>query len=159
MQATNVQSATSESSHSTPLQKENSTLQAVNQHMISHNKTLIANDSKTPFEYDELNIDDLVEQVDPQLWDTICTLTKSKAENRNTSMVTDPHSGVHYIKKVRRFFLLCMMMFCIDDRCSMPMHTLVTDMVDSQGGSAGIFLSRVTKEILKPGQFFGSVSI
>ena len=27
-------------------------------------------------------------------------------------------------------------MFCIDDRCSFPLHTLVTDLVDSQGGSA-----------------------
>ena len=37
------------------------------------------------------------------------------------------------------------MMFCIDDRCSMPMHTLVPDMVDSQGGYALLmkFLNRL----------------
>ena len=27
-------------------------------------------------------------------------------------------------------------MFCTDDRCSVPMHTLLTDTIDSQGGSA-----------------------
>ena len=27
-------------------------------------------------------------------------------------------------------------MYCADDRCSLPLHTLITDIVDSQGGSA-----------------------
>ena len=113
--------------------------------MIGHIKTFLAKDSKTPFEYDKLNIDELVQHVDPQLWDAVCALTKSKAENRNTSKATDPLSVEHHIQKVCRFFLLCMMMFCIDDRCSMPMHTLATDMADSQGRSALLvkFLNRL----------------
>ena len=30
---------------------------------------------------------------------------------------------------------LCAIMFITNDRCSMPMHILMTDLVDSQGGS------------------------
>ena len=39
-------------------------------------------------------------------------------------------------KQIRRFFLLCMILFNADDRCSLPLHTLLTDMIDSQGGTA-----------------------
>ena len=28
------------------------------------------------------------------------------------------------------------MMFCVDDRCSMPMHILIADLIESQGGTA-----------------------
>ena len=59
----------------------------------------------------------------------------SQRESRGTSAVTDPTSSAHHWKKVRRLFLLCTMLFCTDDRCSMPMHILVTDLIESQGGS------------------------
>ena len=45
-------------------------------------------------------------------------------------------SPAHHLKPMRQFFLLCMMMFCTDDPCSMSMYTLITDIVDSPGDSA-----------------------
>ena len=39
------------------------------------------------------------------------------------------------MKRVRRLFLACYILFCINDRCSMPLHTLLTDTIESQGGS------------------------
>ena len=40
--------------------------------------------------------------------------------------------------KVRRYILLCCLMFTIDSRCSSPLHTLMTDVVDSLGGTANL---------------------
>ena len=39
------------------------------------------------------------------------------------------------MKRVRRLFLVCSILFCTNDRCSMPLHTLLTDTIESQGGS------------------------
>ena len=36
---------------------------------------------------------------------------------------------------MRLFFLYCPLLFCTDDRCSVPFHVLITDTVESQGGS------------------------
>ena len=96
----------------------------------------LAQDAHSPFEHDEVNFDDLITQIDPELWSIVCTLTKSKSENRGTSKVTDPLSPAYHVKRIRRLFLICTILFCTDDRCSMPLHTLLTDTVESQGGSA-----------------------
>ena len=96
----------------------------------------LAQDAHSPFEHDEVNFDDLITQIDPELWNIVCTLTKSKSENRGTSKVTDPLSPAYHVKRIRRLFLICIILFCTDDRCSMPLHTLLTDTVESQGGSA-----------------------
>ena len=66
----------------------------------------------------------------------MCILTQSNSEIRGTSKVNDHQSTAHHVKKVQRFFLLCAILFCTDDRCSIPMHTLMTDLVESQGGSS-----------------------
>ena len=50
--------------------------------------------------------------------------------------MTNPSSSVYHVKRVRSFFLHCTILFCKDDRCSMPLHTLMTDVVESKGGSA-----------------------
>ena len=96
---------------------------------------MLAQDSKIPFEYDELDIDKLVAEMNQTLWKSICILIQSESERRGTSKATDPSTAAYHIKKIRRFFLLCNVLFCTDDRCSFPLHTLVTDVVESQGGS------------------------
>ena len=98
--------------------------------------TFLAKDSHSPFEHDELNFDNIIEQIHPKLWNAICLLTRSTSERRGTSKVTDPQSIAYHTKRARRLFLLCTILFCTDDRCSMPLHTLLTDTVESQGGSA-----------------------
>ena len=87
-------------------------------------------------DYDELNVDEQITKVDPYLWNALCSITRSKSEICGRSKVDDPLSQVHHLKRIRCFFLLCVIMFITDDRCSMPMHTLLTDMVESQGGSS-----------------------
>ena len=52
-------------------------------------------------------------------------------------------------------------MFCTDDRCSFPLHTLVTDLVDSQGGSALLIkiLNRLGVYVHHPTHFTAIFSI
>ena len=54
-----------------------------------------------------------------------------------------------HVKNVWRFFCLCMLMFCTDDRCYLPMHNLITDMVESCGGS-----TLLVKILNRTGVFF-----
>ena len=106
-------------------------LDCINQLILSQIRTFLAKDAQAPFEYDEVNFDNFIKQINPQLWNAICVLTRSASELKGTSKVTDPSSSAYHVKRVHRFFLLC-----TDDRCSMPLHTLMTDVVESQGGSA-----------------------
>ena len=82
-------------------------------------------------DYDELNVDEQIHNYD----DRYRCMTRFKSEIHGTSKVEDPTSQAHHNKKIRCFFLLSVIMFITDDRCSMPMHTLMTNFVDSQGGS------------------------
>ena len=120
----------------TPIPENFKVLDTLNHSIHSQINSMLAQDSKIPFEYDELDIDKLVAEMNQTLWKSICILTQSESERRGTSKATDPSTAAYHIKKIRCFFLLCNVLFCTDDRCSFPLHTLVTDVVESQGGSA-----------------------
>ena len=104
--------------------------------MHSQIRALLTKSTTSPFEYDDNDIDKLIAETDEKLWEAVCLLTRSVSERRGKSKASDPTSTSYHTKKVRRYFLLCALLFCTDDRCSLPLHTLVTDVVDSQGGSA-----------------------
>ena len=82
-----------------------------------------------------MDINKLVSDMDPTLWSFISSLTRSISERRGTAKVSDPTTPTHHIKKVHRFFSLCVLLFCTDDRCYLPLHNLITDVVESLGGS------------------------
>ena len=107
-------------------------LDTLNLAIHSQINSLLAQDAKTPFEYDELDIDKFIQNMNQTLWNAICILTQSTSERQGLSKVTEPLTSSYHIKKVRCFFSLCNLMFCTDDRCSFPLHTLGTDVVDSQ---------------------------
>ncbi len=112
-------------------------LDDLNQRVHGTIHTLLSREHESPFDHDQLDIDKSIQAVDPQVWSAISVLTRSVSERRRTSKAAfDPNSTAYQTKKTRRFFLLCALLFCTDDRCSVPLHTLVTDTVDSQGGSA-----------------------
>lgn len=82
-----------------------------------------------------MDIDTLVSEMDPQIWSFITQLTMSTSECRGSSKAGDVTSETYHIKKVRRFYIICVIMFTIDDRCYCPIHALITDAIDSYGGS------------------------
>lgn len=95
-------------------------------------KKFLADDAAIPFQFDRLDIDSIIADLDP---DAICSITKSVSERRHTSKVSDNTTRAENVKKVRRLYCLCALMFCTEDRCYLPLHNLITDVVDSLGGS------------------------
>lgn len=93
-------------------------------------------DKLVPFKYHQLNIEKSISDMDPAIWSFVCELTKSTSECKGCSKISDTDSHAHHVKKMRRFSCACMLMFCIDDRCCMPLHNLLTDMIDGYGGSS-----------------------
>ncbi len=71
-------------------------------------------------EYSTLDIDREIDQMNPTLWKAICMLTRSASERRGI-VNKQTMSNEQHKKRLRHYFLLCSMMFCVDDRCSMPM--------------------------------------
>lgn len=80
--------------------------------------------------YSTLDIDKEVDNMNPTLWKAICMLARSASEIRDINRQTV--SGEQHKKKFRCFFLS---MFCVDDHCSMPMHILMSDLIESQRGT------------------------
>ena len=78
-----------------------------------------------------LDIDSIIESIDQTVWNAVCILTQSVSERRKK-----PSSNLESIKKVRRLFILCQIMFCMDNTCYMPFHVLTADLIDSYGGAA-----------------------
>ena len=74
--------------------------------------------------------------IDSELWAFIKSVTRSISERRGRNVKTnEPDTLQHHVKQVRCLFCLCTIMFCTDDRCSVPFHTLITDTIESCGGS------------------------
>ena len=93
-----------------------------------------------------LNIDKWISETDTKLWAMVCSLTKSKSEKRGTcSSLPNVNSPTAQTKNIRRFFILCLILFCTDDRCSYPMHILLSDIIDGQGGS--VLLTKVMNRV------------
>ena len=107
----------------------------LNEQIHSQIKRQLEKDAESPFEYHDLDIDKFLGDTNPCVWEAVCLLTRSVSERRGTSKVNDPTSLAYHTKKLRRFFLLCAICFCTDERCSMPLHTLLADVAESQGGS------------------------
>ena len=99
----------------------------VNKLIHTQIESCLSTSAKCPVYYDDLN---------PKLCNAMCVLTRSKSEIRGTSKVNEHQSTALHVQKVWRFFLLCAILFCTHDRCSIPMHTLMTDLVESQWGSS-----------------------
>ena len=82
----------------------------------------------------ELDIDQLIQKIDPIVWNAICILTQSATDRCKTSSTQS--ESYNNVKKIRRLFILCQIMFCIDKTCYMPFHVLNADLIDCYGGSA-----------------------
>lgn len=128
----------SEASHtSAPNVEHVAVAQDINTMMQQQIHGYISKDAVMPYRFDQMDIDKHISDLDPNLWEFITLLTSSLSERRGKSKAsTDPSTHTYTVKKVRHFFCLCVLMYCIDDRCYLPLHNLITDVVDSYGGSS-----------------------
>jgi len=58
-------------------------LDDLNQIIHSQISTFLAKDAHSPIEHDEVNFDDLIRQIYPDLWSAICLLNRSTSERRD----------------------------------------------------------------------------
>ena len=74
-----------------------------------------------------LDMDQLIDSIDPALWSMIINLTKSCRE-------ADKHPLTHS-RKLRCFYCLCVMLFITNNQCNKPLHVLLTDVLASHIGA------------------------
>ena len=67
------------------------------------------------------SINDFISQVDPVVWETINILTSGSRSASDTQTHPDPT----HIKT--RAFILSQMMYCMDNRASMPFQLIISD--------------------------------
>ena len=113
-------------------------LDDLNTRACSHITNYLTKYDKQQFEFVDLDIDKEIEATDPKLWEAICLLTRSTSERKGLSKVNDLSSQAYHTKKIRRFFLLSALLFCINDDYTIPLHTYTTDLIEGQGGSAAL---------------------
>ena len=85
---------------------------------------LIEQESAEPY---NISIDKFVDECDPDLWHAISILTEPKARMVGSTKV--------HVRKIRQFFCICALLFCTNSQCSFSLHTLLTDIIVSQGGT------------------------
>lgn len=113
------------------------TLDDINSRLHQQVKRFLATDLNAPYPAEALDIKCLVSDIDPILWNFIRTITRSFSERSGRNVQTSqPDTLQHHVKQVHCLFCLCAIMFCIDNRCSIPFHTLITDTIESFGGSS-----------------------
>ena len=97
-----------------------------------HNQINIINqqDSAEPFDISAFDVQTWIESIDPVLWHMIVLLTSNPTERRNFS----PES-ISSQRKFQCLYTLCVLLYNTNRSCSIPMHLLLTDLVESQGGS------------------------
>ena len=79
-------------------------------------------DKLVPLQFDQLNIDQCISDMDLTIWSFICNVTQSLSESKGHSKVSSTASNAYHVKKLRRFTCTCMIMYCIDDRCYLSIH-------------------------------------
>ena len=77
-----------------------------------------------------LDMDQLIDSIDPALWSMIINLTKSCRE----AIRPDKHPLTHS-RKLRCFYCLCVVLFITNNQCNKPLHVLLTDVLASHIGA------------------------
>lgn len=94
--------------------------------------TDLAEEKHSPFEFDNIHFDKLKTNRPNTLESHMLYDTVSIRKVRQSSR--DPNTQ----QNIRRYFFPCCVLFCTDSHCSLPLHTLVTDLVENQGGSTSL---------------------
>ncbi len=114
--------------------KERTLQETLNSLVLDQCKDFLAKSATFKDNYEELDILAIISQLNTELWEIMCSLTQSISDNLKSSSSEDTSPASRNLKMVRRFFFfLRMILYCTDDHCSLPMHILIADLVDSQG--------------------------
>ena len=99
-------------------------------------RAYVNTDSHSPFNaFDRIDIDSLIAGTDKKVWSAIVILTQTASEHTHQDEDLEIDIHENNIRNTRRFFCLCVLMFCANNQCHMPLHSLITDIEDGLGGS------------------------
>ena len=103
----------------------------INNRLKNQVKLILDQDATMPCDISKFAVDDTISSIDPFLWRMVVNITKTTTESRhNTSS-----QKIGQQRKLSCLYCLCVMFFANNRCCSMPMHLLLTDLIESQGGS------------------------
>ena len=77
----------------------------------------------------------LIKSIGPELWEHVCELTQSINECKGRSASVNEDSFAGHIKHLRRAYLVSLIIFITDSECNSPFHALLSDVIESCGGS------------------------
>ena len=105
-------------------------------HVISHmlNKSINCDQSMKLL----LDVDNFISDVcsiAPELWEHICILTQSVNECKGRSAAIDEKSFAGQIKRLRRAYLVSLILFVTNSECNFPFHIVLSDAMETHGGS------------------------
>jgi len=90
---------------------------------------LVKEDAANPHKIENMDIDKFINEVDPDISKAVCLLTQPRSSR---AIKNSDSSDTH---KIRRFFCICTLLFTTNSQCSFPLHTLITDAIETCGGS------------------------
>ena len=95
-----------------------------------------------------VNIQQWISKSDKTLWETLLLITRTRQEHKlSTEDVLQ--NNLSDVRKLRLFYILCILCFSTDSRCNIPLHTLLTNVVDTHGG---------TQDLIQILNRFGAIS-
>ncbi len=113
-----------------PLQDQASTINqagaCINERLLGEIKRL----SESQQQPKDLDIDWCISKCDPLIWDFLTRVTQSAREFSGTKQ----SPTYKHTKKVRRFFIYCLLMYCIQPSYKSPIHLALTDATEVCGG-------------------------
>ena len=91
---------------------------------------MVNEDAVHPHSIEKVDIDKFIDELDPDIWKAVCLLTQPLS-SRAIKNADNSH-----VRKIRRFFCVCTLLFTTNSQCSFPLHTLIADAVETCGGSS-----------------------
>ena len=87
----------------------------INEKIHTSIKNLVEKDSLRPHRIEKLDIDNYIQEIDPDIWTVVCTLTQPLSSRAiNCQKNSEVFLRVHFV-------------FTTSSQCCFPFHTFLTD--------------------------------
>ena len=95
---------------------------------------ILQQDKNHPVDLSTINFEQEMANTDPTVWQMLRLLTRTREERKKPSKSLLQESP-STLRSQCLFYIMCIMFFITDNRCNIPLHTLLTDVVYSHGGT------------------------
>ena len=83
----------------------------------------------------QFSIDQCINKTNQLLWKFLECATQTRRERTSSSISGGDNERTIYKKRIRCFYILCLMMYSTNSRKPTPLHTLLADTIEMCGGS------------------------